>query len=426
MPDNRRKKVVVTGLGVVSPIGSRLPDFEKALKEGASGIRFCPELSENGFACQIAGIVPDFNAVGGEILGGEALGSLPASIAYGSTAALLAWKDAGLSEPDPDGEPDWDTGAVIGTGIGDMDTIANKIVPLVNAGQVRRMGSRIIEHVMHSGATAQVAGLLGLGNRTSSNASACSTGTEAVIEAARHIRCGAAKRMLAGGAEGSSPYTWAGFDSMMVLCRKFNSSPKEGSRPMSASACGFVPGAGAGILVLEDYETAVRRGARIYAEVAGGSLNSGGQRNGGTMTAPNREGVKRCIKGALLDSGILTEELNAISGHLTATFADPLEIQNWAAALRRGPENFPFINAPKSLFGHCLGAAGAIECVAAVLELYGGFLHTSLNCEDLHPEIEPFANSVVRNFIEKPDLKNLAKASFGFGDVNACVVFKKT
>jgi 3-oxoacyl-(acyl-carrier-protein) synthase len=287
------------------------------------------------------------------------------------------------------------------------------------------MGSRIVEQVMNSGTSARIAGLLALGNQVTSNSSACSTGNEAVIEAAARIRNGLATRMLAGGSEGASPYIWAGFDAMRVMCRKFNDRPEEASRPMSATASGFVPGAGGALLLLEELESALKRGARIYAEVLGGMVNCGGHRMGGSITAPNSEGVKRCIRGAVADAGIDPRQIGAINGHLTATYADPVEVKNWSTALERGPEDFPWINATKSMIGHCLGAAGAIECVAAVLQLYRGFIHPSLNCEDLHPEIALYERSIPRKAVACPDLKIVAKAGFGFGDVNSCLIFRK-
>ncbi|MBA7590168.1 3-oxoacyl-[acyl-carrier-protein] synthase 2 [subsurface metagenome] len=212
---------------------------------------------------------------------------------------------------------------------------------------------------------------------------------------------------------------------MRVIARKFNDQPGKGSRPMSASANGFVPGAGGAVLVLEELETARSRGARIYAEILGGVVNCGGQRNGGSMTAPNPEGVQRCIRGAVADAGISPDEIDAVNGHLTATFADPSEVGTWSQALGRGPADFPYINSTKSMIGHCLGAAGAIESVAVVLQLQRGFLHPSVNCEDVHPGIEEFAEKIPRKAMEYPGLKVIAKASFGFGDVNSCLIFKK-
>jgi 3-oxoacyl-(acyl-carrier-protein) synthase len=194
---------------------------------------------------------------------------------------------------------------------------------------------------------------------------------------------------------------------------------------MSASAAGFVPSSGAAILHLESLESAETRGARIYAELLGVAINCGGHRNGGSMTAPNPVSVRRCVKESLADAGIGPEEIDVINGHLTATFADPSEIASWAAALETRPENLPLVTATKSMIGHTLGAAGAIESVATVLMLNKGFVHPSINCEDVHPEIEPYAGSIPHTKKEMPDLKTAIKAGFGFGDVNACLVYRK-
>lgn len=420
-----KKRVVVTGMGVVSPNAIGLRDFEDALRKGRSGIRFIPKLEELNFSCQIGGIPEHFDDNAQNHPCGKHLSGLSDNIGYASMAAIDAWQDAGLEMHGNNGYVDWDTGAIIGCGICGMDTIATTVVPTVNAGKVRRLGSQIVEKVMGSGVSACVAGILGLGNQVTSNSSACSTGTEAVAEATWRIRMGLAKRMVAGGAEGASPYTWGGFDAMRVLSRKFNDQPEKGSRPMSASACGFVPGAGAGVLVVEALETALDRGGKIYAEILGAVVNCGGQRGGGSMTAPNPEGAQRCIQGALDDAGICPDEIDLINGHLTATFADPHEIENWSRALGRGPGNFPFIHSTKSMIGHCLGAAGAIETIAAILEIYKGFIHPSINCDDLHPDIEVYANKIVRTCMAVPQLKIVAKASFGFGDVNSCLILKK-
>ena len=212
---------------------------------------------------------------------------------------------------------------------------------------------------------------------------------------------------------------------MKVLNRTKNDAPAEASRPMSASAAGFIPGSGAGVLMLETLDSARERGARIYAEILGGFTNSGGHRMGGSMTAPNATGVRRCIKGAVDMAGIDPKQIGAINGHLTATFADPYEVGNWSAALELDPGEMPLIHSTKSMIGHALGAAGGIECVASVLELHHGFVHGSINCEDLHPELEAYAGSIPHETVEKPDLEILAKASFGFGDVNGCLILRK-
>jgi 3-oxoacyl-(acyl-carrier-protein) synthase len=420
------KRIVITGMGVVAPNGHGLEDFAEALRAGRSGIRHLPELEDLNFGCQVGGIPENFDTVRKSYFDHERLMSINDNIGYASVAAIDAWRDAGFEVPAVDDDQvHWDTGVILGSGIGGMDTIARSVVPMVNEGKVRRMGSRIVEQVMNSGTSARIAGLLALGNQATSNSSACSTGNEAIIDAMWRIRMGLAKRMLAGGSEGASPYIWSGFDAMRVICRRFNDQPERASRPMSAKASGFVPGAGGAVLVLEDLETARQRGARVYAEVAGGAVNCGGQRQGGTMTAPNPAGVRRCIQDAIADAGITPHDIQAINGHLTATYADPMEVKNWSETLGRPPADFPFINSTKSMIGHCLGAAGALESVAVVLQLQRGFIHPSVNSEDVHPNIAAFAGKIPWQAIDMPDLRVIAKAGFGFGDVNSCLIFKK-
>ena len=195
---------------------------------------------------------------------------------------------------------------------------------------------------------------------------------------------------------------------------------------MSVTASGFVPASGAGAMVLEDLETALARGARIYGELLGGNTNSGGQRGLGTMTAPNPTAVIRCIKKALENAKVNPNDIDAINGHLTATSKDSLEIENWSKALGRSGSNFPYINSLKSMVGHCLSGAGSVESVATVLQLYHGFVFPNINCEDLHSEITAIvdANRIPTQKIQL-ELKIIAKASFGFGDVNGCIIFKK-
>ena len=177
------------------------------------------------------------------------------SIRFACIAAMDAWRDAGFEVPAEDSdEVDWDTGAIVGTGIGGMDLIAKKLVPFTNEKRVRRLGSTVVEQIMVSGVSAKVGGLLALGNQVTTNSSACSTGTEAIAMGLERIRHGHAQRMLVGGAEGATPYIWAGFDAMRVLCRGFNGEPEKASRPMSASAGGFIPAAGAGAILLESLE----------------------------------------------------------------------------------------------------------------------------------------------------------------------------
>ena len=421
-----RRRVVVTGIGVVAPNGVGVPAFDAALRAGTSGIRLVPKLGELGFGCQVAGVPEGADERAAATFGADELLAMNSNHRYACLAALEAWEDAGLARPARDDDAvDWAAGAILGTGIGGMDTIGERVVPLTDGGKLRRLGSTAVEQVMASGISARVGGLLALGNQVTTNSSACSTGTEAVVEGIERIRSGRAERMLCGGSEGASHYIWAGFDAMRVMMRASNDAPERASRPMSASAAGFVPAAGAGVLLLESLESALDRGARIRAEVLGGAVNCGGHRTGGSMTAPNPAGVRRCIRAALDDGAVGPERVDAINGHLTATAADPREVDAWASALERGPATFPAITATKSLIGHALGAAGGIECVASVLMVEGGYLHAALNCEDVHPEIAPFAAAIPHARRPMPGLRVLVKAGFGFGDVNACVVLGK-
>jgi 3-oxoacyl-(acyl-carrier-protein) synthase len=416
-------RVVVTGLGVLAPNGHGPADLEQALRDGRSGIRFRPELASLGFSCHVAGVPEDLDLLRDRYFDPVELAGMDRHAIIGCIAGLDCWEDAGLTR-DRDGNVDWDTAISFGSGIGSVDTVGKTLVPMTDAGRVRRMGTSIPERIMSSSASARMAGLLGIGGQVCSVSSACATGAEAIVNGYRMVRDGWAKRVLAGGCESDSPYLWAGFDAMRVLSRNFNDGPECASRPLSASACGFVPAAGAGAVLLETLDSAVSRGARIYAEIAGGAVNCGGHRNGGTMTAGNPEGVRRCIRQAVRSAGIAPQEIDLISGHLTATKADPKEVCNWLCALELSRERFPLLNAPKSLFGHTLGASGAIESIAVILQLCKSLVHPSRNCEDLHPELTWCESKIPRRCLEQ-EIRIAVKAAFGFGDVNACIVFRQ-
>lgn len=420
-----KKRVVITGLGVVAPNGVGVPAFLNAIRNGISGIRFDPELERLEFSCQISGTPYVSEAMKEDYFTPLELRNFNATgILYGVMAGIDAWKDAGLPIEN-NNEPDWDSGTIFGTGTSGIEKFRESIYKIDDF-QTRKLGSTAVAQTMNSGISAYLGGKLGLGNQVTTNASACTTGTESILMAYDRIVSGQAKRILAGSTSDSGPYIWGGFDAMKVCTFKHNNQPEKGSRPMSASASGFVPGSGAGALVMEDLETALARGATIYAEVLGGNCNSGGQRGEGTMTAPNSIAVQKCIQDALTNSGISASEIDVINGHLTATSKDSLEISNWAIAFNTNGKNFPYINSLKSMVGHCLSAAGSIESVASVLQLHHGFVFPNINCEDMHPEILAIvdADKIPLQRIEK-SIQIVAKASFGFGDVNACVIFKK-
>lgn len=419
------KRVVITGLGVAAPNGVGIAEFSHAIKNGISGIRHDNQLQELQFSCQIAGkpqITEELKAQYFSEL--ELRGFNSTGILYGVISGMEAWKNAGLSIENKE-EPDWDSGIIFGSGTSGIDKFRESIYKIDEL-QVRRLGSTVVAQTMNSGISAYLGGKLGLGNQVTTNSSACATGTEAILMAYDRIQSGQAKRILAGSTGDSGPYIWGGFDALRVCSSKYNDNPEQGSRPMSASAAGFVPGSGAGALVIEDLETALERGATIYAEILGGNVNSGGQRGNGSMTAPNSTAVQRCITNAVQNSGISANDIDAINGHLTATTKDSLEIENWTKALNRKGNDFPYINSLKSMTGHCLSAAGSVESIATVLQLHEGFLFGNTNCNDLHPEITAFVDSskIPVKTIEI-NLSIIAKASFGFGDVNACIIFKK-
>jgi 3-oxoacyl-(acyl-carrier-protein) synthase len=417
-------RVVITGLGVVAPNGTGIAAFSDAIKKGISGIRYEEQLAALKFSCQIAGqpIVPD--TLQQQYFDELELKQLSASgIIYGVIAGMQAWSDAGLRVSDT--TPDWDSGTVFGAGTSGVDKF-REAVAKVDELQVRRLGSTVVTQTMASGISAFLGGKLGLGNQVTTNSSACTTGAESVLMAYERISSGQAKRMLAGSTSDSGPYVWGGFDAMKVSTFKHNEHPEAGSRPMSASASGIVPGSGAGALLLESLDSALERGARIYAEVLGGNINSGGQRNGGSMTAPNPDAVQRCITGALHNAGVSAADIDLINGHLTATGKDAEEVQNWCIALQRNGADFPYLNALKSMVGHCLSASGSIELVAVALQLKEGFISPNINCEDLHPDIAALVDRerIPQQLLYK-NINLVAKASFGFGDVNACIILQK-
>ena len=419
------KRVVITGLGVVSPNGADLGQFRHAIRNGLSGIRHDPQLEQLLFSCQIAGKpVIDETRLGLYFTELETRNLDSTGIVYGVIAGMDAWKDAGLEIAEQE-EPYWECGTVFGTGTSGIDKFRSAIYKLDNL-EIRKLGSTVVAQTMASGVSALLAGKIGLGNQVTTNSSACATGTESVLMAYERIKNGQATIMLAGSTSDSGPYIWGGFDAMKVCTYKHNGNPETGSRPMSETASGFVPGSGAGALVLESLEHALSRGAKIYAEILGGNVNAGGQRGTGTMTAPNARAVQRCIVSALAASGVNPADIEVINGHLTATSKDTLEIENWVKAIGRSGKDFPYINSIKGMTGHCISASGSIECVASVLQISEGFIFPNINCEDLHPEIEKLVDpqQIPRVCLEK-EFDILIKASFGFGDVNACLLLKR-
>ncbi|WP_410005256.1 beta-ketoacyl-[acyl-carrier-protein] synthase family protein [Aequorivita nionensis] len=421
-----KKRVVITGLGVVSPNGVGVPEFTEAIQCGKSGIRFFPELRDLNFSCQLGGMPIISEEKKREYLSELQLRNFNSSgILYGIIAGMDALKDAQLQPAKNDEEPLWDLGIIFGSGTSGVEKFREAIYKIDDK-NVRRLGSNSVAQTMTSGVSAYLGGLIGAGNMVTANSSACATGTEALLMGYEQIANGKATYMLCGSTSDSGPYIWGGFDAMKVTTYKYNDSPDEVAGPMSAEANGFVPGSGAGAYLLESLESAQKRNATIYAEILGGAVNNGGQRGEGSMTAPNGVAIQKCIKNALQNANISASEIDYIHGHLTATIKDPDEIENWSLALDRKGVDFPYINSLKGMVGHCLAASGSIEIVSSIIQLHKGFIFPNVNCENLHPKITTLISSdKISTKLLKTSLQTIAKASFGFGDVNACAIFKK-
>lgn len=421
------QRVVITGIGVVAPNGVGIDAFTEALRSGKSGIQHFPEHENLNFRCQIGGLPKPDEEYLRKYLPPFYLEKIAnKGVIFACLAGLEAWKNAKM-EIDPNSRIP-DAGIIIGAGALGWDNSTDWIQEAVNSGNNRKLGSRVIPQNMNSAAAAHLNQLLGLGYSVYSNSSACITGSEAVLQGYNEITAGRARMMIVGSTEGEGRYSWGAFDAMRVLVSDSNEQPTTGSRPMSHNSAGFAPGCGAGALVLETLESAQERGAYIYAEVLGGAQNCGGMRNGGTMTAPNSDAVIECIEKAIINTKVDPKNIDLISGHLTSTKADPLEINNWIKGLNLDPEEMPFVNTPKSMIGHCIAGAGSIESVACVIQLDENFIHPNINLseETIHPEIKRAlpTDKIPLATIEK-EINTIIKANFGFGDLNCCLVFTK-
>lgn len=418
-----KNRVVITGLGVVSPNAIGKNNFIEALIAGKSGLKFHQKLADLKFSCQVAGTpLVTQDHIDKYFTPLEQKELTATGLIYGGIAGQEAWFDAGFELNE---NPDKNTGIVFGTGILGVDKL-KEAFDKIDAQNVRRLGSQSVIQTMASGVTAFLNQKIGFGNRVLTNSSACATGTEALILGFEHIQSGKAKTMLVGSCSDSGPYIWGGFDALRILPYQYNDNPEAASRPFAENAAGFIPSSGAGAMIIEDYEHAKKRGAKIYAEILGGEINSGGQRQGGSMTAPNSNAVINCISKAIDNSGVDSKDIDAINAHLTATKMDPTEIENWAKALGRKGDDFPIINSLKGMIGHGLAGCGSMELVASILQLSEGFIFKNVNASPIHSTIKSMISEdkiPLETNEYQPEI--LAKASFGFGDVNACVVLKR-
>ncbi len=420
-------RVVITGLGVVAPNGTGVEAFNEALKAGKSGVSFDESLANLNFQCQVSARPQYDNSRLKEILPKGLFIKLEnEAMKYACLAGYEAWEDSGLPFTPDNENPDWDTGVIFGVGALAMDEFIGGKFQILQSGNPRKIGSRIVEQTMNSGAVTYLNKMIGFGEIATSNSSACATGTEAVILGYERIKSGKAKRMLCGSTESQGVFIWSGFEALRIICSDSNDEPEKASRPMAADPAGFVPGTGSGALVLESLDSALERGAKIYGEIVAGQTVNGGQRNGGSITANNPDATQRSFTKALEEAEITGKDIDLICGHLTSTIGDVREIDAWTNALKRNGDDFPRLNAIKAMLGHCLGASGSIEMVAASLQMYHQYSHPNINIHNLHPKITSMINEEAVNYstLELP-INYLIKASLGFGDVNSCIILKK-
>ena len=421
------QRVVITGMGVVSPIGTSISEFWDALTNGENGITYFEVMQQMGCKCSVAG-VPTLSPEDVEYVEIFNAKRYSSALQYALLATIRACKEAKIPVTHVfENNVNYNLGIIIGSLSANTDLLVDFYENYLLKKRQHKYRMSVAETTMNSGISTFIAGISGAGNIVLSTSNACSSGTEALVLAYDHIRAGKATQMIAGGAEAVSFSTWWSlYDAMRVIGSDSNDNPERASRPMNASVNGFIPAGGAGILVLENMNHALKRGAYIYAEIIGSSILNGAQRNGGTMSAPNCEATVRCIQNAIADAGIDSVEIDYLCGHLTSTMADVLEIKNWAKALKRYGDSFPMINTIKGMTGHCIGAAGAIETIAAVMQMNHSLIHPNRNCYPLHPEIlNTISPDCIPTEAIKKEIKYCAKLSLGFGDTNACLILKK-
>ncbi len=408
------RRVVVTGLGVISPVGSSVSKFWESLTAGKSGIGRITKFDPEGYPVQIAGEVKDFDPL--EYFDRKEVRRTDPFIQFAVGAAVQAVKSSGLEESDVDKTR---VGVLIGSGIGGLSTIEQQLKILWEKGP-RRVSPFCVPMEIINMASGLVSIRFGYKGPNISVVTACATGTHAIGEAYRTIQYGDADVMVAGGTESCiTPLAVAGFAAAKALSTR-NDEPEKASRPFEKNRDGFVMGEGAGIVVLEELEHAKRRGAKILAEVVG--YGTSGDAYHMTAPAPGGEGAARAMANALKDAGVKPEEIDYINAHGTSTkFNDLFETM----AIKRvfGEHAYKVkISSIKSMIGHLLGAAGGVEVVSSVMTLQTGVIPPTINYEEPDPECDL---DYTPNKAVKTDVRYVLKNSFGFGGTNACLVLKR-
>ncbi len=414
MPERRR--VVITGLGVVSPLGTGVELFWSGLLAGRSGVRRVTRFDASDLPCQIAGEVPDFAPE--EHLGCFPVKErrhMPLTAQYALAAAYEAWSDAGLASHPPDPER---VGVVAGTAIGGLDVVDRGLAVLRSRGY-RRVPPLTLPLALPNVPAYAVSRALGLLGPMLAVSTACATGTQAIGEAVEIIRRGQADVMVAGGADAHiADYALGGFAAMRALPVHYNTSPERASRPFDAHREGFVFAEGAAFVVLEALDHALKRGAHIYAEV----LGYGAAADAHHIAAPDPmgQGAQRAMRKALADAALQPTAVDYINAHGTSTrLNDAIETRAIKAVF--GDHAYRLaVSSIKSMIGHAMGAAGALEAVACALTLHEGWLPPTINYEAPDPVCDlDYVPNQARQQVVRVALSN----SFGLGGQNACLVF---
>ncbi len=405
---------MVTGLGTVSPIGNDIPSFWASVKAGRSGVAPITLIDASDLAVKFAGEVKNFDP--SMRLDPKEAKKMDRYTQFSVYAAIEALLDAGLTKEQLDSER---TGVCLGTGEGGSASIEEAVVRLVERGPGRVPPLTVAKSLANFG-PAQIAMTFNLTGPCQCIVTACAAGTDAIGQSMRLIREGHADMMVTGGSEASIVrMCMASFINVQALSTR-NDAPEKASRPFDRDRDGFVMAEGAGVLILEEYERAVARGAKIYAEVAGFGQTCDAHH----LTAPDPEGkgVARAIRLALAEAGLAPADIDWVSAHGTSTpLNDPIETKAIKAAFGDHARKLK-VSSLKSMTGHCIGAAGAIESIAGILGMNEDFIHATINYENPDPECDL---DYVPNVGVKAPLRAFIKNSMGFGGQNAVVVFKK-
>jgi 3-oxoacyl-[acyl-carrier-protein] synthase II len=412
--EGMKRRVVVTGLGLITPLGTGIQKTWEGICKGASGIDRITTFDTSESPVQIAGEVKDFNPE--DFIERKEIKKMDVFIQYALSAGSMAMEDAGLKITEANADR---VGVIVGAGIGGIQTIERYHSILLHNGQ-RRISPFFIPMLITNLAAGQISMRFGARGPNSCVTTACAAGTHAIGDSFKIIQRGDADAMIAGGSESAiTQLTIAGFANMKALSSR-NDTPQKASRPFDMERDGFVIAEGAGIIVLEALEVALARRAKIYAEVIGYGMTADAYH----MTAPDPEGrgVVNCMRMALRDAGIAPKGVHYINAHGTST---PYNDKHETMAIKQvfGEHAYQLaVSSTKSMTGHLLGASGGVEAAFCALTLSEGIIPPTINYEHPDPECDL---DYVPNHARHIDLENALSNSFGFGGTNACIVLKK-